>query len=181
LRSALSDLTREMGAWGGPLKWLIYAALALVGLYLLFRHTRQIIDFLARLWQAFLGLFGGGQRDDRPSVDEPAAPPAPKRYADFPNPYTNGTARRMKLAQLLDYSFQALEAWARERRVPLRTGQTPLEFAQTVAGRVPSLETEVNRAAQLYAQVAYGQRTPTGDHHEVLERLWRRLDDALRG
>jgi hypothetical protein len=180
MSSALSGLLRDLGAWGGPLKWLIYAVLALVGLFLLFRHARQIVDFLARLWQAFLGLFGGGQREDRRPEEEPAAPPAPKRYVDFPNPYANGTARRMKLPQLLDYSFQALEAWARERRVPLRTGQTPLEFAQAVVGRVPSLETDVTRAAQLYAQVAYGQRTPTGDHHEVLERLWRRLDDTSR-
>jgi len=178
LKSALSQLTQFLGSLGGPLKWLIYGLLALVGLLIVFWKAGAILNFLARLWQAFLGLFGGQSELKRGPGTEPQAAEEPRRFADFPNPYTNGTARRMKLPQLLDYSFQALEAWARERRVPLRNGQTPLEFAQGVATRVPAIEPEVTRAAQWYTQVAYGKRTPAGDPHEVFEKLWRRLEDT---
>jgi len=178
LKSALSQFTQFLGSLGGPLKWLIYGLLALLGLFLVFWKAGAILDFLARLWQAFLGLFGGQSESKREPGTEPLGAEEPRRFADFPNPYTNGTARRMKLPQLLDYSFQALEAWARERRVPLRNGQTPLEFAQSVAARIPAIEPEVTRAAQWYAQVAYGKRAPAGDPHEVFEKLWRRLDDT---
>ena len=178
IKSALSQVAQFLGSLGGPLKWIIYGLLALLGLFLVFWKAGAILDFLARLWQAFLGLFGGKNAADRGPGTEAEAAEEPRRFADFPNPYTNGTARRMKLPQLLDYSFQALEAWARERRVPLRNGQTPLEFAQAVAARIPAVEPEVTRAAQWYAQVAYAKRVPAGDPHEVFEKLWRRLDDT---
>ena len=160
------------------MKWIVYGLLALLGLFLVYWKAGAILDFLAKLWQAFLGLFGGQSGADRGPETEPEAAEEPRRFADFPNPYTNGTARRMKLPQLLAYSFQALEAWARERRVPLRHGQTPLEFAQGVAARIPAVEPELSRAAQWYTQVAYGKRVPPGDPHEVFEKLWRRLDDT---
>ena len=61
------------------------------------------------------------------------------------------------------------------------SGQTPLEFASRVAGRVPAIEVEVTRAGQLYTQVAYAKRIPPGDNLDVMEKLWRRLDDTRQG
>jgi hypothetical protein len=180
LSSAVSSLTQWLSSWGGPLKWIIYLVLALLGMYFLVRNAKAVTDFLARLWGAFLGLFGAapGERGDQ-QVEEAA--PGPRRYADFVNPFTDGTARRMKLPQLLDYTFQALEAWARDKGMTVSSGQTPLEFASRVAGRVPAIEAEVTRAGQLYTQVAYAKRIPPGDNLDVMEKLWRRLDDTRQG
>ncbi|MCY2963601.1 MAG: DUF4129 domain-containing protein [Planctomycetota bacterium] len=156
---------------------MFYVVVAVMGLFFLFRNWSAVVTFLARLWAELLGLFGwkSGSRDSataetavQKSVDRP--------FSAFDNPFANGTARRMKLPQLLDYSFQALEAWAREKRVPRSLDQTPWEFAEELGERIPEMEQDASKTAQLYAQVAYAKKSPAGDSLEVLERLWRRMD-----
>lgn len=158
-------------------KWLIYGILAAFILYIVVRHWGAISSYLAKLWAEFLSLFGF-----RPDGDEGAVTPSekraprPKSYADFDNPFTTGTARRMKPAQLLEYSFQALEAWAGDRGIRRSEDTTPLEFAQDVSRRSPGLGQDVARTAQLYVQVAYAKKTPSAESLDVLERLWRQMD-----
>jgi len=160
-------------------KWLLYGLLAAIGLYVILRHWSAVAAYLARLWAEFLALFGWkSDADRRASAESKTNPVRPKSFADYDNPFTNGTARRMKPAQLLDYTFQALEAWARDRGVTRSEDTTPLEFAQELGRRVPEMANEVTRTAQLYAQVAYARKTPAADSVEVLERLWRQMDAA---
>ncbi|MFN0052320.1 MAG: DUF4129 domain-containing protein [Planctomycetales bacterium] len=167
--------------WLGSLapffKWILYGVLALVGLWLLFRHWRQVVEFLARLWAELLSLFGRRPEATSSTAEsEAAAIIASKRpFADYPNPFATGAASKMSATQLVRYTFEALEAWAREQVVERPPEQTPLEFAQELGRRVPPLAKDVSQTAQFYANIAYARKAPPRDSVETLERLWRKL------
>ncbi|MFM8580947.1 MAG: DUF4129 domain-containing protein, partial [Planctomycetaceae bacterium] len=170
----LTQLLQSMSQFGGWFKWLFYGLLALGGVWLLIRHG-------GALWDLFQDLFGWKRsRADAKPAAAPAAPPAPPRpFADYANPFATGQARRMPLKELAGYSFEALEAWARDSRQPRGAEQTPSEFAQQLARRKPQWKSEVTEAADVYVQVAYAGRDPAAGP-EVFERLWRRLDESGR-
>jgi len=172
-----SGLTNFLAQLAPLLKWLVYGALALVGLYLLIRHWSRLMEILGQLWAELLSLFGrkpetsvgaagGGEEQER-------APPRP--FASFEDPFFSGAARRMPPAQLVRYTFEALEAWAREQVVARPADQTPLEFAQELGRRLPAIAKDVSQTAQLYDHVAYARRAPTAESVEILERMWRRM------
>jgi hypothetical protein len=73
------------------------------------------------------------------------------------------------------YTFEALEAWAREQVVARSPEQTPLEFARELGKRVPALAKDVTATADLYVRVAYARKNPSRESVEVLEQLWRRM------
>ncbi len=176
-KSPWSTITNALSQFGGWVKWLFYVIVAVVGLYFLFRNWSAVVTFLSRLWAELLGLFGWKSVSAESASAESAVQKSVDRpFSAFDNPFANGTARRMKLPQLLDYSFQALEAWAREKRVPRSLDQTPWEFAEALGERIPDIEQDASKTAQLYAQVAYAKKSPGGESLDVLERLWRRMD-----
>ena len=169
-------LTNLMSQLAPLLKWLLYGVLAIVGIYLLIRHWSRFVELLRQLWAELLGLFGRRPQPTRATEEGGQAEPAPPRpFASFENPFFSGAARRMPPAQLVRYTFEALEAWAREQVVARPADQTPLEFAQELGRRVPALSKDVNQTAQLYDNVAYARRVPSAESVEILERLWRRM------
>ena len=81
----------------------------------------------------------------------------------------------MKPETLVVYTFEALQAWAREHGMERDPDQTPLEFAGTLSRRFPELAAPVAQAGQLYAQVAYASATPSRKQVGELQSLWRAL------
>lgn len=162
------------------LKWAIYGTLAVAGLYLLIRHWQRLIHLLASLWAELLSLFGSrpDQVHGGGAADPPPAPPRP--FASYEDPFFSGTARRLPPAQIVRYTFEALEAWSREQVVARGSEQTPLEFAHEIGRRIPTLARDVSETAQLYARVAYARHNPSQESLEVLERLWHRMQSAAR-
>ena len=73
------------------------------------------------------------------------------RFADFADPFATGTASRYSAAQLVQYSFEALEAWAREHGCPRQPDQTAYEFAQHLAAHRQNLEQGARQLAALYS------------------------------
>ncbi len=163
-------------------KWLVYGLLASVALYVVVRHWSVLVEALARLWAELLALFGF--REEAASAGDSEGdvpPPIPLRpFASFEDPFFSGAARRMSPAQVTIYTFQALEAWAREQIRERPPDQTPLEFAEELGRRVPALAKDVSQTADLYARVAYARKSPSKDSLEVLERMWRRMQAAAR-
>ena len=90
-------------------------------------------------------------------------------------------AQRLSPAELVRYTFDALQAWAQEQGFGRQQDQTPLEFGRLVGGRVKAVSREANQLAQLYARLAYANKSPKRDALQVLERLWRRMSapDAI--
>jgi hypothetical protein len=82
----------------------------------------------------------------------------------------------MSWAELVNYSFAAAEAWARERRVHREPDQTPLEFAAQLGHAAPQLAGPAQALAKSYSQLAYAGRTVTAGPIESLRKLWHILN-----
>jgi hypothetical protein len=125
-----------------------------------------------------LSLFGFGLRSGSAAGaggDAPApVPPSP--FSSFNDPFLNGTARQMSQVQLVRYTFEALESWAREQGLPRPPEQTPLEFAAELGRRLPKASKDISETAQIYVQVAYARRDSSRDVIEIMERMWRRMN-----
>lgn len=171
-------ITQVMTRIAPLVKWILYAALALVGLYLLWRYWSYIVDLLARLWAELLSLFGRkpSGRDAAPGTESPPASRPRRPFASFRNPFFSGASEQMSSAELVCYTFEALEAWSREHAIDRSADQTAIEFADQLGRRVPVLANDAAEAAQLYARVAYALKVPAKSRLDALERLWRKLD-----
>ena len=161
-------------------KWLLYGMLALLAIFWIWKNLDTILTALGNLgqwlqdfWQRF---FGGTDRPSETAADEAAPHRAPqRRFADFVDPFVTGTAARYAPEELVRYTFEALEAWARDRGHPRQSEQTPHEFSRSVGSHVSSLADDALGLADLYAQVAYAPGTVPAASVARLSRLWQNL------
>jgi hypothetical protein len=173
-------------SWLSPvLKWIVYAILALVGIYVLIRvlanfssWARRLLTSLQNLWQNWFGRRSPRARTEGDAAAEGGFRPPPRPFSAFANPFANGTAGDFAPDELVCYSFEALEAWARERGMGRRQEETPIEFAERLGGRLPALEAPASRLALLYARVAYSQGALPAASVEFVRQLWQKLTPA---
>src|SRR5207249_1383683 len=93
----------------------------------------------------------------------------------YSNPFRDGSAQRWPPERLVRYSFEALQAWAREVDLERQRGETPLEFAERIGNETPALERDVQRLAGFYVAIAYARQTLTPACLEPLEHFWSQL------
>ncbi len=84
----------------------------------------------------------------------------------------------MQPEELVVYTFDALEAWGCEQDCERPPEQTPLEFARRLGTQRPDVSDDVRRAAQLYARLAYSERSLSRESVDRLESLWRKMTIA---
>lgn len=178
-----SGLGRFAAGLFKALTYLLKAAyyiliIALVG-WLIWRYQDKCKAFLAQLrdfWRRFWAeLFGPKPVAGDAAVTAPA-PPAPAPFADFPNPFLSGAADKMKLEDLVRFSFEALEAWGRERQCP-RDGQTtPQEYAQQLLSVAKPIYDDARNLAVVYSQMAYAPATVNPSCREYIEKFWVKID-----
>jgi len=163
-------------------KWILYGLMAAVVLYVVVRYWSRLVEIVKQLWAELLSLFGSREEPATGAAADDKQPAAPRLlpFAAYEDPFFSGAARRMAPAKLVRYTFEALEAWAREQVVERPPEQTPLEFAHELGRRVPELAKDVTQTAQLYVQIAYARSAPAKDSLEILERMWRRMSLGAR-
>jgi hypothetical protein len=158
------------------LRWFYFLVFAFVFAWLAWRHReflraawQQLLRELRDLWERWFG------RDVAPAaMQAPTPAPPPKRFADYPDPFATGLAARWSLAELVSYTFAALEARGRERNCPRSEEQTPLEYAAAIGQVEPVLASEFRSLADLYSQLAFaGGQTPP-HAKSFLQQLWKR-------
>ncbi len=158
-------------------KWTLYGVLGLLGIWWLWKNKDAILaavgnlaQWLADFWNR---LFGGARREASHGGDETHAPaPPPRRFADFTDPFATGVADRYPPEELVRYTFEAMEAWARDHGRPRPSEQTPHEFARCVAAHAAWLTDDSARLAELYCQVAYARGTLPRSRLACLSRCW---------
>jgi hypothetical protein len=175
-----------LGTLANILKWItltiLAIVLALVVLWFVARHlggasewARKLAEALAALWRS---LFGGSAPDSEDVVESVVVQERPRPFADFRNPFTDGSAAGRSPDELVRYSFAALEAWAFEQDLPRRPDETPLEFGDRLAAGVPDLADAGRRLTGLYARLAYARRRLPDVSRGPVEAFWRALDRA---
>jgi len=165
-------------------KWIFYGLLLAVVVYFLWRSRAELLTTLRGFlqgWREFWQrLFGGKPK----AAEQPAAGQEGPRearlpgFADFTDPFLAGTAGRYRPDELVKYSFDALEAWARDHGCPRGPEQTPHEFARQISAVREGLSLDVRRLADLYCRVAYAPGTLPKKSVAPLRELWYKLQPA---
>jgi hypothetical protein len=183
-----SKLLAGLGQWLGVLlKWIFYAAVILVAVFLMWRHWQEILATLARwreeLRELWARLFGGKPKPAEAAAAEEAAAlkPAWRPFADFTDPFAAGLTARYSADELVEQTFAAFEAWAREHGCPRDPEQTPHEFARRVGAHAESLAADARTLAELYCQVAYARGSLPKSRVKPLAGLWQQLRAGAAG
>ena len=172
---SMSQITGWLATVG---KWLIYGLIAAMLLWYMIRHRAALLESLRQMYLWLLGLFGlagGDTETEAEAVDTLEAARTTRPFASFENPFHTGRAARMKPQTIVVYTFEALQAWAREQGIERTGDQTPLEFVKTVADQFPGMSSEVTQAGRIYAEVAYASGSPSRGKVDRLEVLWNAL------
>jgi hypothetical protein len=180
-----SALRETVGRIARVLKWIVFVLLGLAVLFFVLRSGLQYFanfsEWARRLleaWRNFWANLFGGQRQtvEHEQQSEPEEAVLRERpFASFHNPFTSGR-RGLATAELIRYTFAAVQAWARERDLGRQVGETPLEFAGRVGAEVPALEKDLQRLAALYARAVYSRGGVPADSLEMLRQFWQRLE-----
>jgi len=131
--------------------------------------------WLADFWRHLFGASAHGNGADEDQADTGKAR---RRFADFHDPFAAGIAGRYRPEELVRYTFEALEAWARDHGHPREPEQTPHEFTRQLGGQVSLLADDAGRLADLYCQVAYAPGTLPTAQVAGLSQLWQKLRTA---
>jgi hypothetical protein len=180
-----SRIADSLGAGLGSLMKLIYWALVIliVG-YFLWRYWDQVRDAVRNFIKALRGFWArlfGGTVEEHEELEAEAidtAPP-PRPFSDFQDPFQTGLAARMPLEDLVKYSFEAFEAWARERGLSRGLEQTPHEFAQQVVHSGAGVSEDAVRLAELYNRAAYSKDNLPAASTKHLQQLWQQLGSGV--
>ena len=95
-------------------------------------------------------------------------------FSDYANPFAPGADRR-SANQLVRHSFQAFEAWARERGVERQAEQTPIEFAASVVREQHAVDDEARSLAELYCLLSYAPQSLGDEVVGPMRSLWRKM------
>ena len=163
-------------------KWIVYAIIALAILYALVFHGKTIwkwiasvIEELKNLWAS---LFATKPRRETEAVASVAPALPPKPFSEFSDPFMLGIAGRYPPAELVRYSFEALEAWANDRGEGRSSETTPLEFSSRLQETHPEMSIQLRDFASLYGRLAFSPPPPPADYVKTVEKLWRRMTNA---
>ena len=96
-------------------------------------------------------------------------------FAVFSDPFADGRAEQLSPQELVAYSFNALEAWAKERDLGRAEADTPLEFTMRVADEAPEMECEILRLGDLYTLAAYAPGQSPAESVVNVQKFWQGL------
>jgi Domain of unknown function (DUF4129) len=167
----------SLSGLAGLLKLLFYAAVVILAAVFFWRNRRALAqavrDILRQLRELVARLFGR-QPDDSQVSDElfKKADRRPRTFADFRNPFATGEHRRLAPEELVRYTFEAFEAWARDTGHPRSPDQTPAELVRLATEPQTPLREAARHMARLYSAAAYAPGHITPAAAESLRELW---------
>jgi hypothetical protein len=181
-----SQLGGALAKVAGVVKWIVFAIVAVIVIFALFfgvlKYLAPFTDW-ARRWLEGLrawwaSLFGKASRErERPEQSQvkPLAPVRPPPFSDYSNPFADGTAEDRDAAELIAYTFEALDAWAWDRNAGREPTETPLEFARRLGEAFPDLAEAFAKLANLYTRMAYSTLTLPDTTLATLEEAWEQM------
>src|SRR4029434_1749923 len=96
-----------------------------------------------------------GERERPKQVEAlPQAAVRPPPFTDYSNPFADGSAERREPAELIAYTFEALDAWAWDRDAGRDSSETALEFARKLGEAFPDHAEVFAKLANLYTRMA---------------------------
>jgi hypothetical protein len=171
------------GSLAGLLKLALYAALIGGVAFGAWRSRAELMEIVAG-WLAALRAFWRSLFVDpdeiAPTAEEIAFHQQQLGWAfgDFVDPFASGAAGQSSPAELVKYTFAALEAWGREQGHARGPDETPHEFVALLGSKVPGLRADALGLANLYSRAVYSQASLPPAAINNLAQLWRLMQAA---
>jgi hypothetical protein len=80
-------------------------------------------------------------------------------------------------AKIIVITFQAFEAWAREKGVSRKQDETPAEFLRRFAQQHPEHQQVAAKAVESYQKVVYGRIKAQSDDLAGAEAIWKMMSN----
>jgi hypothetical protein len=155
---------------------VVISLLFVFALYLLIRYWQLILDF----FRSILGDFKSSLKlSSTPKTMAPSFGPSKRKFSSFTNPFTSGDFSRISPGELITQSFEALEAWARDRGRPREGYATAIEFGETLSTQFFTMKRDLEITTRGYSEWAYGNVAPAAETIEALERLWASMSTSI--
>jgi hypothetical protein len=113
----------------------------------------------------------------QPAKTEPAGPTRRKStsFAEYKNPFFSTKEYVRPPSEIILYSYEAFQVWAKEQGTVARPEETAREFCVRAGEQNTELEPQLGELARLYAYAAYGGQLPPNSDLEPIRELWRLL------
>jgi hypothetical protein len=166
------------------LRALLILAIAVLSVWALIRYRKVIAEMIAKFAAAvrefFQKLFSFRRRKSaRKTEDIPPPVPVLQPFAAYENPFLTGKDKGWSSERLLFYTFEAVQAWAKEQGMEIVPQQTPHEFCSQVIERFPDFGLELEQFSFYYRHAAFAKRLPEDFETESIRRLWQYLGDSV--
>ncbi|MCH2182352.1 MAG: hypothetical protein MK108_10135 [Mariniblastus sp.] len=148
------------------------AFLFLIGLAALVALVWLYRDELAELWAKWLG---GKKRATAASETVPEQRERKPEFRDFADPFRTGRGSQWTERQLIQYTYSALEAWARGRQYEKEADETPYEFARQIQLFDRVVGHQAVELARLYCRAEYSQQVVRRGELKPLLQLWQEM------
>ncbi|MCP4081968.1 MAG: DUF4129 domain-containing protein [Pirellulaceae bacterium] len=158
----------NVGSFLGSLfRYMVLITCFLAILWFGFKHRAQILpwirSFLAELADFWNRLWNRKPKPKPTPLPKALTPTAKKvdlpGFSKYSDPFGNQNAEQWSPERIVKYTFEALEAWARDLNCERKPDETALEFADAIAANQPSLKKEAVHLANLYSRLAYAGGT----------------------
>jgi hypothetical protein len=176
------NLGAAFSSYFNVIKWVFYGTIVAIVIALVILNWQTVVAWLQSLvneWAAFWAKLFGGRKHER-AYQMAAEPRQLRLFSDYSDPFAQGVAATWQPAELVRYSFEALEAWGRDNGWPREPDQTAHDFASKIAMNVEPLAAPARSLAELYSWAAYSPRTLSRASAERLREFWKALLRADR-
>ncbi len=128
---------------------------------------------LRAAWQRLLDWIAGRSKaelaEEAASPEfaiDPATPPKP--FASFKNPMEQGADP----ARAVVVTYQAAEAWWRERGYPRGRHETPMEYAKRISSQPMGDHSAMQHLTDAYNRLLYGDQTVQANDLAAVKSIW---------
>ena len=175
----LSQISEAIGGFVKWVVWIVIAVAVIVGIAVFFlKYLSPFTTWAKNLLDWLRGLFARKETVRTPGGVEADAAEVKKRPAPFSaytNPFARGGVER-KPAEVVEYTFAALDGWAWDRDRGRKPGETPTEFAVRLGHEFADLDEPAFAVAQLYVRTQYSRGPVTKAELPAVEKLWDELE-----
>jgi hypothetical protein len=167
----------SLGWLVGALKLIFYAVVAILAAVYVWRNRQALAqavrDILRQLRELLARLFGSRPASAETSAEAVATQAVRHRtFAEYRDPFLTGDSNRLAPEELVRYTFEAFEAWARDAGHPRSPDQTPAELVRESVPPQTPLHDEARNMTRLYSQIAYASGRVSPAAAESLRELW---------
>ena len=154
------------------IKYIVY----IIGLVALIVLLWMFRDELAKLWAELFGNKEESQEETEAVASTSDVSASQPDFSQFKDPFQQGLIEKWPPAQTIQYSFEALEAWARGHHCPRERDQTPLEFARQLQQVDEEVAAQSRTLADLMGESLYSGGSVGRSQTLKLQRLWQAMN-----